>query len=428
MKNRFKQVAFSIVFVLLLVSLAACSAKDKDVTLVFYNEYAPNSPEEKFFQDEIKKFEEQNPGITIKSVGTPGQDFNKAFTAAVTAKQDIDVIEINAQFMRNYSSKGLLKDITDSWKNMDWRTPIAWEQVKYLAGEDKIYGVPFTINSTAIYYNKDVFSKYKLEVPKTWAEVENMVSVLKADRITPLVYAGAEAWWNPMHFNAFFYQETGNKGLEINDKFMKGDYSPEVLGYYEKALQDLRDLVTKGILPEDIQSLKLDQATKLLVDGKAAMYFQGDWFGASIIAAKADGHIGLMEFPVLKEGLKPQNGGSIGGIYSVYAKSKHPEEALKFVEFISSQAVSEDKEKANVSGGEPLFPGVKAGTPYAQWFVDNAQANTVVWLDAIWEQPIISEFQQGIGAVISGKVTPQEQMQVIVNKYKQLREQGQTYN
>lgn len=357
------------------------------------------------------------------------QDFDKYFKTAVSGGEKIDIVEVNIQFYRDYVSKGYLKDITDDIDlSKTPRLDMAWEQMEYFAQSDRVYGVPTTLSTSAFYYNPAIFQQYNLEIPKTWDDILAMKDVLAKDGIAPMVYAGAEAFWNPMNFNIIFYQMTQNNGLEVNEKFMKGDFSEEVLKPYIDTIQFFTELDRNGIFIKGTQGMDQPAALNVFTQGKAAMYFHGSWFKDSLAQSAPDFEYGIFPVPVMEEGLKPQAAGSVGEVYSVYKDCENVEEACKFIEWWGSPEVQKQYNK-EVGSFVNITLGAEGSNedPIMQEFETKVAPDTEIWLDAIWEPEIITDFQMGVQSSMIGDKTPEEVVNDIVEHYQQLREQGKTF-
>ena len=65
----------------------------------------------------------------------------------------------------------------------------------------KVYGLPvLNVAISGIYYNKDMFEQYNLEVPTTISDLEKVCDTLVENGITPFALANTSKWTGSMYF------------------------------------------------------------------------------------------------------------------------------------------------------------------------------------------------------------------------------------
>ncbi len=86
-----------------------------------------------------------------------------------------------------FAKKGffLPLDGTEALAEQDKFKPNLIEQAKY---EGKTYGVPFTTDTLAFVYNKQLFAKVGVEAPKTWDDLKTAAATIKAK-------TGVDGFW-----------------------------------------------------------------------------------------------------------------------------------------------------------------------------------------------------------------------------------------
>ena len=136
----------------------------------------------------------------------------------------------------------------------------------------KVYGAPVgTAMGGGILYNKDVYAKLGLQVPKTWAEFEANSDKIKAAGIYPVIGSFGDTWTSQLFVLADYCN------LAATDPNFAADYTankakyattPAALRGFEKTAEPK----AKGWLNNSAGSLKFDQGMKLLVAGKGAQY------------------------------------------------------------------------------------------------------------------------------------------------------------
>lgn len=92
--------------------------------------------------------------------------------------------------------------------------------------QGKTYGVPFAIQTMEVFYNKDIFAKYNLQVPQTWADFMHVCQVLKQNGVTPISTMGIQSWMLALNFDEIgatvlgnnFSQQLVNKQAKYTDQ------------------------------------------------------------------------------------------------------------------------------------------------------------------------------------------------------------------
>lgn len=56
------------------------------------------------------------------------------------------------------------------------------------------YGVPFAIQTMEVFYNKQLFAKYGLHVPRTWSQLISVLQSLKSHGVIPMYVMGVQQW------------------------------------------------------------------------------------------------------------------------------------------------------------------------------------------------------------------------------------------
>ena len=89
-------------------------------------------------------------------------------------------------------------------------------------GDGKMYSLPIAKSTEVLYYNKDFFTKNKLTVPTTWAEMKEVCKKIKAIDPTciPLGYDSESNWFITMceQYGSPYTSATGDNFLFNNDQ------------------------------------------------------------------------------------------------------------------------------------------------------------------------------------------------------------------
>lgn len=201
----------------------------------------------------------------------------------------------------------------------------------------KLYGVPSgSATGGGILYNKKVFSKLGIKVPKTWKELLVDCAKIKKAGITPVIGSYKDDWTSQVVMLADFYNVYANDST-FADRYTanKAKYAttPIALRSFEKE----QELYTKGYLNKDFLATTYETAQKMLATGTGAMYPMITFVLPNIEAnypTKVN-DIGFFPLPSDKATVNGVTVWEPGGVY-IYKNSKNIDAAKKFMEFYTS--------------------------------------------------------------------------------------------
>jgi raffinose/stachyose/melibiose transport system substrate-binding protein len=302
---------------------------------------------------EIEAFQKANPDVTVKLNTKPqgGDGDNLVKTKLATGTME-DVFWYNSgsllqalkpdQNLVDLTGDAALKDVDESF------LPV----VTY---KSKVYGAPWgTVMGGGIVYNKDVFTKLGLSIPKTWAEFEANNEKIKAAGITPVLGTFKDTWSTQLFVLADYHNVAAANPTFADDYTAnKAKYAsnPAALRGFEKTAEPS----AKGWLNKGAGSTTVSQGTPLLVSGKVAQWPILTAVVASLPKDQADklGFFGIPGDDAAKAGATVW---SPNGQY-ISAKSKNIDAAKKFIAFVASPAGTEIFNTASPATGPYLVKG-----------------------------------------------------------------------
>ncbi len=214
-------------------------------------------------------------------------------------------------------------------------------ETKYISGaqwlmqyQGKLYGVPLGIETTALFYNKDLVT----DVPETWEELIALAKEFnyfgEDIKSKDAKYGLLIDYCNPYYtwaFNEAF-------GGYIFGKDDSGAYDPTDLGVDNagaiQGCEFILNLITDQVIPTDM-TISLMQSK--FSSGKAAFILDGIWDLGNF--RRAGVNVGVIPIPAIPVGDGEYSypvtfSGGYG--LSVSSFSKNPEEAKKFLNFVTS--------------------------------------------------------------------------------------------
>lgn len=155
----------------------------------------------------------------------------------------------------------------------------------------RIYALPLGQYIWGLYYNKEVFTRLKLEPPKDWQAFKQVSSVLKSNGIKPLVQATQDGWPVLAWLDYFSLDIGGRKFRQelLNGEFGDPSYKQALLSHFSYLAQE--DLF---FAPEHIW--RWDQTIPALLREQAAMTLLAQFVEGQAQKIASD-KIGFMPFP-----------------------------------------------------------------------------------------------------------------------------------
>ncbi|MDX6567439.1 MAG: raffinose/stachyose/melibiose transport system substrate-binding protein [Gaiellales bacterium] len=356
-----KRIRAGIVAMAVLVAVAAATgaalarpaAKHAGVTLTLWHNYGTegNAVATKSL---VAGFEKANPGITIKVVSQPADNYFALLQAASISHTGPDLavmwtglFDIKYQkFLLNlnkyFSASEIAKINGAKWMAPDFNT------------SKGLLVMPLETQFYIGFYNKALFAKAGLSGPPTnWTQLYADCAALKAKGITPMIYGsdtqGLGATFYP--FYDFSYQMSGI----LSPAQWQGLYtgktpwtSPAIVSQMTKWAA----LKSKGCTNPDV--LTKSNILGAFSSGKAAMIVDGNWDTATL--QKGLGKNLAPFAPPFSSGKQKGVVQYPGDGFSITSYSKHPKEAAAFLKFMMTPAA------AKLISNAGLIPAIKGYT------------------------------------------------------------------
>lgn len=279
--------------------------------------------EKKFYEDLTKKFSAENPNITVRVEVLPWTGRQQKMLTELAAGAGPDIAYLNPDILATFQSMGILHEL-DAYLPADVKADYQPHTLETVKGPDgKIYAMPILQSVVTYFYNKDLFRQAGLDPekpPTTWDEFEKaLVALSKLPEVTPWYYSAT----NTLNMTYFAHlRQAGGDVLTPDGKV--GFNSPEG----KKTLDWIVRLYQEGLIPQDSVSNTGDTG---FAAGKVGIVHAGNNYVVSLRKdAKFDWGFG----PILKDA-KQVTYGTVGS-YGVFKKSKHPQEAIKWLTFLTN--------------------------------------------------------------------------------------------
>ena len=275
------------------------------------------------------EFTKANPDIKVEIELTPykGSEYWTKLEAAATGGTAADVFWMNGLHAISYAQGKMILPLDDliSKNNVDMNAFPA-SLVQLYTVNDKRYGMPKDFDTNAVWYNKEIFDNAGVAYPTddwTW---DDMVQIAKklTDPAKGIYGVAAPLDSQTTYYNTIF----GAGGYVLSpDKATSGFDKPETMA----GIQCWIDLINEGVSPTLAQTTDTS-ADALFESGKLAMCWAGSYMTPEYVANDIiKGKIDLVEAP----GLNGKKSNLINGLANcIYANTKYPEQAFKFVSWL----------------------------------------------------------------------------------------------
>ncbi|RLQ00685.1 extracellular solute-binding protein [Micromonospora sp. CV4] len=252
---------------------------------------------------------------------TPAQDLTQQLGQGLAGGTPPDVFYVDAARFADYASVGALEPYGDKVSNPgdfyeSLRTTFTYD--------GKLYCAPKDFSTLALQINTDLWTKAGLtdaDVPTTWDQLTATAQKIKAKGQVPLALGDTRD-----RIGAFMVQNGG--WLMSKDGKQATADTPENLA----ALQYVKTMLTTGLAKYPKQ-LDAGWSGEAFGKGKAVMTIEGNWIKGAL----------QNDFPNIKYKVVPLPAGAKGQgtlsftqCWGIAAKSKYKDQAIKFVEAMTS--------------------------------------------------------------------------------------------
>lgn len=314
----------------------------------------------------VKGFEKENPGIHLEIIEAPNATdlTENLYTAAfILGDSPYDLVYMDVIWTGKFAAAGWLLDLSDR---------IPEDELKAFMDKDveagrykgKLYRIPLRSDAGMLYYRTDLLEQIGAKPPETFEDLVKVSQQLQEKKATRwgYVWQGAQYEGLPAMFVEIL---EGFGGFWVNSKTNEvGLDQPEAI----KAVEFLRSVIDKSISPPGVTSYREEDTRRLFVSGESAFLRNWPyvWATANEEGSEIKGKVGIKPM-VHIPGAK--SGACLGGWGMGIAKtSKHPQEALKAIQYFTSKEAQRrfTLETASISSRRDLFsdPEIIAKYPH----------------------------------------------------------------
>jgi multiple sugar transport system substrate-binding protein len=233
-------------------------------------------------------------GVTIEQQSVPAaQVMTKALRMA-SSKSLPDIVQFDASEMPTFADAGGLVDLKSLGLTTDG---IPEGIVDFGSYKGTYYGAARSVNTLALFYNKDLLDQAGVQVPTTWAELRRTAKKLTQGKRYGLALSAGGAEDGVFQFTPFMWSNGGDETK------LDGPRVVEALDYW-------KDLLADGSLSKSTVNWTQADVNDQFMAGNAAMMINGPW-QVETLNTKKSLHWGIAQIPVPEPGA--DSVGPLGG-------------------------------------------------------------------------------------------------------------------
>ena len=305
----------SFIFCFIFLFLTGC--KKEDYTVLNFSSWGSAS-ETAILKPLLKDFEKQNPNIKINFMHFPQNYFQKIHLlfASNTAPDVVFINNLNIPIYADY-----LEDLTDKINTENFY-PKSLEVLSY---NNKLLAVPRDVSNLVIYYDKDMFDRFNFPYPKSDWTFDDLIKICEKFKENNIFCISYEE--NTMYLLPFLMSNGGG--------ILSDDLKTEIFSNSDFGLSFYKNLRYKYHYAPTRSDAATSTMAQMFLNKKIAMHFSGRWLVPKYREA-ADFNWDVINFPNGKVGsIVPADASG----WAIYKYSKHKNEALRLIEFLSSKEV-----------------------------------------------------------------------------------------
>ncbi|MCD9024499.1 ABC transporter substrate-binding protein [Cohnella silvisoli] len=285
----------------------------------------------KAIQESMKKFEDENPGITVEVLPSPLKDYDTKISQLISINQAPDVFMVGNNIELISGAKGQLFDwtskLTDDGEFFNNFYPGI---VPNWQADGKLYGIPGLMNTYGVFYNKKLFKDAGVTEPAAGWTYQQMMDAAKK-------LAKKES--GVQTFGLYTVQMADVFGLNnyaasLGAPFTEGITTTSKVTVSDKLIEAV-NLYRDGVANNYIApfNTSTDNYPNLFKEGKVPMMQAGQWYADDLIRTAADLEWGYAPAPIVDKSVAVYD--AVG--FASPASVKNPEAVYKLIKYVSTE-------------------------------------------------------------------------------------------
>lgn len=406
---------FAMLLVVLMLAITGCSgqnnansandaASEPDQAVKKLSMWSMETRNREIIETSIQAFNDIHPDIQITAEYFEDEALKTKMKVAIAGNQVPDIITYwSGETFDTLVATNMLGDITEQLnKDADFKDNVLPGGLETFTYDSRTYAIPVLFSGVSLWYNKEIFEANGLTPPATYDELLSVVDQLNANNIIPITIAGKDRW-PVLHWFSYLAQRIGGTEPFEQSKNGEADFTQDS---FVQAGEMLRELaMDKQAFVNGFLGLDYAAAESLFVNGKAAMYLQGEWAMDAFLDDDFADKVGFVPFPAVAEGSGSVNvyhGGFGAGM--AISSNTDQEAAYTAIRFLTDSAQRKEiNEGANIS---PMKnPGLDEANmqPLAYEYDQSISENLegfFGYYDQVLDAKRADQFLNSVGAIV----------------------------
>ena len=350
-------------------------------------------------------------GIKVGSEVIPEQQQRqKAVIELASGRPSFDVVHVSYHVQkRQFEKAGWLADVSGFMKDPDLTAPDLTESDFSAAGlqfarsdNGPMHSLPWSVDYFILYYNKEIFARKGVAVPKTFDEMVAAAEALTDAKEGVYGFVGRGLRNANMTLWTNFFLNYGGEFLDAKGNILTD--GPEAI----EATKLYQRLLTK-VAPPGVAGFNWMESMAAFTQGRAAMWIDGVGWAPPLEDPNASRIVGKVGYTLVPAGPKGQYSATYGDGIGITQASKNKEAAWLYCQWAVSKTM----------GARLLQSG--GGVPFRNSILNDENVRKGVkmppeWLDSVIGSARISklglpvvipvaEFRDLVGAAITATLS-----------------------
>lgn len=380
-------------------------------TIKFWHIFGGDTDPNKEIVDRITKEAEEKFNVKIEVDTAENEAYKTKLKAAIAANETPDIFYTWGHgFLKPFVEAGKVIPM-DEYLTDEFKSHLGASTLTGFQFDGKTYGLTTDQSIACMFYNKEMFDKYKIEIPKTFDDLKKACQTFIDNGITPLTVGGKEPWTIAMYHDLLALRAVGSEGVKAATGKKTG-YDDK--GFLEAA-KCLKELVDMGAFPEGSAGISREESEVPFFQGQIPMYLNGSWTATRVYKETSliKDKVAVAPFPTLKDG-KAEVTDFTGGpdtAFAVSADTKEPALTTKVAQYIAFElAVGKYKIGSSI-------------LPYTNVDIDESEINPLlmeiygftkdatsytIWWDNLMEGKDSTVYLNKLQELFVGQITPED--------------------